>query len=131
MKRTIVTRATIGDILWLGWDNRAKRMALVEAINQAARELDDLQHRSQQAQLENTRLIAALAALDQTELVDDFDAIDNGRHEFEASQLRLERQHLEQSNDTIRELKEMVAKLRHEADGYKADRDAHIASYDA
>ena len=112
----------------LGWDNRAKRMALVEAINQATRDLEDLQLRADRAQSENTRLIAALAALDQTVLVDDFDAIDNGRHEFEASQLRVERQQLEQSDDKILELKSMVAKLRNEADGYKADRDAHIAN---
>ena len=112
----------------LGWDNRAKRMALIEAINQAARDLEDLQLRAEQSHSENTRLIAALAALDQTSLVDDFDAIDNGRHEFEASQLRLERQKLEESDDTIRELKSMVAKLRMEADGFKADRDTHIAN---
>lgn len=112
----------------LGWDNRAKRMALVEAINQAARDLEDLQQRAQRAHAENTRLIGAFSALDQTVQVDEFDAIDNGRHEFEASQMRLERQHLEQSDDTIRELKSMVAKLRQEADGYKSDRDLHIAN---
>ncbi len=112
----------------LGWDNRAKRMALAEAINQAARDLEDLQLRAERVQAENTRLIAAMSALDQTSQVDDFDVIDNGRHEFEASRLKLERQHLEESDDSIRELKSMVAKLRQEADGYKADRDAHIAN---
>ncbi len=112
----------------LGWDNRAKRLALAEAINEATRDLADLQLRADRVQSENTRLIATLAALDQTSLVDDFDAIDNGRHEFEASQLRIERQKIEESDDGIRQLKEMVAKLRIEADGFKADRDAHISN---
>lgn len=112
----------------LGWDNRGKRVALAEAIQNTARELDELQRRAQRTSTELDRIAAALAAIDQTAQVADFDAIDNSRHEFEASQLRIERQQLEESDDQIRDLKLRAAKLRAEAEGHKADRDAHIAT---
>lgn len=112
----------------LGWDNRAKRIALAEAIQNTARELEELQRRAERTSAEIDRLVAALSALDQTAQIDDFDAIDNARHEFEASQLRIERQQLEESDDRIRDLKLRAAKLRAEAEGHKADRDAHIAT---
>ena len=112
----------------LGWDNRAKRSALLAAIEAAMGEFRDYEQRSQRTSSEIDRISTALAALDQTTQVTDFDAIDNSRHEFEASQLRIEQQQLEESDDQIRELKLRAAKLRAEAEGYKADRDAHIAT---
>ncbi len=112
----------------LGWDNKAKRLALAEAIRESERDWNDMQVRSSQASQEIDRLTSILAALEQTSQVATFDDIDNARHEFEASQLRLEKQSLEESNDQIRDLRARVSKLRAEADGHKADRDAHIAT---
>lgn len=112
----------------LGWDNRAKRVALAEAIQKASRDLEDYESRAQRNNDEMNRITATLSALDQTAQIDSFDAIDNVRHEFDASQMRAERQRLEESDDQIRELKLKAAKLRAEAEGHKADRDAHIAT---
>lgn len=112
----------------LGWDNRAKRRALAEAIRSSVAELEDYQQRAAKIEADIDRVTATLAGLDQTAHVSDFDAIDNAKHEFEASQLRLERKQLEESDDSIRELKQRVARLRAEAEGYKADRDGHIAT---
>ncbi len=112
----------------LGWDNRAKRVALAEAIDQATRDMRGLQERAQQLQGQLRQTLTSLAALEQTRQIEDFDAIDNSRHEFEAAQLRIERQQLEESDDKIKQLKQQAAKLRVEADGYKSDRDSHIAN---
>ncbi len=111
----------------LGWDNRAKRLALAEAIRQAELDLQNTSARSEKLVLEIDRISAAIAALDQAAKTEDFDEIDNSRHDFEASQMRIERQRLEESDDTIRELRKKASYLRAEAVGYQADRDASIA----
>jgi uncharacterized protein YPO0396 len=59
--------------------------------------------------------------------VKDFDSIDNVRHEFEASQLKLELQQFEESNDEVRLLKSKRDALQSEAAGYQRDRDGFIA----
>jgi uncharacterized protein YPO0396 len=73
------------------------------------------------------RITAAIEALDQALRTEEFDSIDNSRHEFEASQLRLERQRLEESDDRIRELKSQRDDRKAEATGYQQDRDQAIA----
>ncbi len=111
----------------LGWDNRAKRQALAEAIRETEAALEQLTTRAQQIATEIDRASAAIEALDQALAVDNFDNIDFEKHEFEASQMRLEKQRLEESNDLIQELKANRKKLEAEVAGYKADRDRYIA----
>jgi uncharacterized protein YPO0396 len=111
----------------LGWDNRQKRLSLAESIRNAESDLEQLSTRSQKLVSEIDRITAAIEALDQALKTEDFDAIDNSRHEYEASQLKLERQRLEESDDRIRELKSQWADRRAEAAGYQQDRDQAIA----
>ncbi len=111
----------------LGWDNRAKRAALTDGIRAAEHDLQGLQQRGDKLTREIDQITAALAALDQTTQTADFDTIDQARHEFEASQLRIERQKLEESDDQIRELKLKSASLQAEAAGFQTDRDGYIA----
>ncbi len=111
----------------LGWDNKAKRLALADAIRQAQSDLQGLQERGHQLTIEIDRLSTAIGAIDEASKTDDFDAINNDRHEFKANELRLEKQKLEESNDTIRDLRKKASQLRAEAAGYQSDRDECIA----
>ena len=111
----------------LGWDNRQKRLSLAEAIRRANEDLQQLQTRSQKLNAETDRITGAVEALDQALKTEDFDAIDNSRHEYEASQMRLERQRIEESDDRIRELKAHCSDRRAEALGHQQDRDSAIA----
>ncbi len=111
----------------LGWDNRQKRLSLAEAIRRGNEDLQQLQARSQSLHEQADRITGAIEALDQALMTEDFDAIDNSRHEFEASQLKLERQRIEESDDRIRELKAQCADRRAEAAGHQQDRDQAIA----
>ncbi len=111
----------------LGWDNKAKRTALADAIGQAEFDLKGLTDRSNHLSMEIDRLSTAIGAIDEAAKTDDFDTINNDRHEFRAAELRIEKQRLEESNDTIRELRKKATQLRAEAAGYQADRDECIA----
>jgi uncharacterized protein YPO0396 len=111
----------------LGWDNRAKRSSLSEAIRSAESDLQQLNDRSKSLSLETDRITSALEALDHALKTEDFDSMDNSRHEYEASQFKLERQRLEESDDRIRELKLQCEDRRSEAAGYQRDRDHAIA----
>lgn len=111
----------------LGWDNREKRLALANAIQQTQGELQQLQDRSAGLSLSLDRTTAAMEAIDQALQINDFDTINHERHEFEASQLRLEKQRIEESDDKIRELKKRRSDYENEAAGYLADRDQLIA----
>ena len=111
----------------LGWDNRQKRLSLAEAIRRGTEDLQQLQTRSQKLNADTDRITGAIEALDQALKTEDFDAIDNSRHEFEASQLKLERQRIEESDDRIRELKSQSSDRRAEAVGHQQDRDQAIA----
>ena len=111
----------------LGWDNRQKRLSLADGIRRGNEDLQQLQARSQKLNAETDRITGALEALDQALKTEDFDAIDNSRHEFEASQMKLERQRIEESDDRIRELKAQCSDRRAEAMGHQQDRDQSIA----
>ena len=111
----------------LGWDNRQKRLSLADAIRQGNEDLQQLQTRSQKLNAETDRITSAVEALDQALKTEEFDAIDNSRHEFEASQLKMERQRIEESDDRIRELKKQSADRKAEAMGHQQDRDQAIA----
>ncbi len=111
----------------LGWDNRVKRQALIEAIRESEGALEQLTVRAHKIASDIDQASAAIEALDQALAVDNFDNIDFEKHEFEASQMRLEKQRLEESNDLIQELKSNRKKLEVEVSGYKADRDQHIS----
>jgi uncharacterized protein YPO0396 len=111
----------------LGWDNRHKRLGLAETIRNAESDLQQLLSRSNTLNTEIDRVTGAIEALDQANKTESFDAIDNARHEFEASQLTLECKRLEESDDRIQELKSQCSDRRSEAAGYQTDRDQAIA----
>lgn len=111
----------------LGWDNRQKREALAEGLRISLGELSQLDVRTALLNQRIDRATKALTALDQAAETKEFDDIDHDRHDFEATQLRLEKERLEQSNDTIKELKRKCNQLREESIGYQSDRDESIA----
>ncbi len=112
----------------LGWDNREKRLALREAIREQERELEHLQKRGADVDLEMDQATAALDHLQNALGFDDYDQVDSARHDFEVSQLQLEKQRLEDSSDVIHELKRKAAALRGEVNGYQHDRDQHLST---
>lgn len=110
----------------LGWDNRTKREALERSIGEQRAVLDrrvssagSLRRRSDQA----TR---RLSLLDELSAVTQFDTIDDHRHDYEASQLRLEKQKLEESSDQVRQLKAKLAALNAEIQGLESERDRFV-----
>lgn len=111
----------------LGWDNKSKRLALSEAIRQAESDLQNMLERGKQLTMEIDRLSTAIGAIDEASKTDDFESINNDRHEFKASELRLEKLKLEESNDVIRDLRKKATQLRAEAAGHQSDRDECIA----
>ncbi len=111
----------------LGWDNRQKRLNLADAIRRVNEDLQQLQTRSQKLNAEADRITGAIESLDQVLKTEDFDAIDNSRHDYDASQWKLERQRIEETDDRIRELKAQCADRRSEATGHQQDRDLSIA----
>jgi uncharacterized protein YPO0396 len=110
----------------LGWDNRQKRQDMADAIRVAEESLAQLSNRVAVIVDQIDKASTAIGALDQALAVDSFETIDFEKHDFEASQLRLEKQRIEESSDQIQELKNNRKRLEAEVAGYKTDRDNHI-----
>ncbi|MDZ4849317.1 MAG: ATP-binding protein [Pirellulaceae bacterium] len=111
----------------LGWDNKAKRSTLADAIRNAEVDLQNLQDRSNHLSVQIDSLSTAIGAIDEATKTSDFDDINNDRHEFRAAELRIEKQRLEESNDTVRDLRKKAKQLRLESEGHQSDRDECIA----
>ncbi len=107
----------------LGWDNKTKRIALEESIKDQEQTIQRMQAKVNVLQTATEQAATILSVLDDVQTVTDFDSIDDHRHEYEASQLRLEKQQLETSNDQIKQLKAKLAELAAEVAGLQADRD--------
>lgn len=108
----------------LGWDNKAKRSALEETIKRQVAALEKVEAKVQSLRLATENSATLLSILDEAKQTIDFDAIDDHRHEFAASQLRLEKQKLEASNDRVKELRRQLADVSAEVIGLQTDRDA-------
>lgn len=72
------------------------------------------------------RVTQLLGILDELAAQTEFDAMDDARHDYEASQLRLEKQTLESSNDQLVHLKSKLAALDAEVEGLDAERDRFV-----
>lgn len=107
----------------LGWDNKAKRVTLEQSIKQQQVSIQQVESAITSLQRSTDAAVAALVILGELRMVKDFDAIDDHRHAFEASQLRLEQQKLEASNDRVIELKAKLAEVNAEVEGLQTDRD--------
>jgi len=108
----------------LGWDNRAKREVLEQSINQQHAKIGACKEQIASLRLLSDRATSLLTVIDELVETTDFDAIDDHRHQFEASQLRLEKEKLEASNDRVKELKSKLASINAEMTGMDSDRDA-------
>ncbi|WP_182869572.1 ATP-binding protein [Stieleria mannarensis] len=107
----------------LGWDNRPKREALERSIRDQQAQIADMESKIASLRRSSDQSTAQLTVLDELSVMTDFDAMDDHRHEFDASQLRLEKEKLEASNDRVKELKIKLADVRAEIDGLESDRD--------
>jgi len=108
----------------LGWDNRAKREALEQSIRNQQTKVDSLKQRITELRQQCDRATATLTVIVELVQLADFDDIDDYRHEFEASQLQMEKARLEASNDRVIELKAKLASIDAEIHGLDSDRDA-------
>lgn len=107
----------------LGWDNKAKRQALQDSIAQQQNEIEEVETTVASLKRATENTAAALAILEELKMVKDFESIDDHRHAFEASQLRIEKQKLEASNDRVIELNAKLAEINSEVAGLQTDRD--------
>lgn len=107
----------------LGWDNREKRRAVAERIEQLETELGQLDQQlivlSQQAEhnrriLEASRIVLSFS---------DFDAIDVNSHMNEIASLEREKTELENSNDAIQALKRRLQEVENQLGETQARRD--------
>lgn len=111
----------------LGWDNSEKQLMLMDAIGIKVAKLEDL-HRQSLLQLESLDQNAkALESIDYISRVKDYNEIDNSLYEFRASQLMMEKQSLEESNNTVRILRDRIDAIRSEVHGLQSDRDEALA----
>ncbi|MCA9135781.1 MAG: hypothetical protein KDB00_03455 [Planctomycetales bacterium] len=107
----------------LGWDNRAKREAMERSVHDQQTEIRKSEAEIHSLRQSRDRAISLLTVLNELSEMTDFDAIDDHRHDFEASQLRLEKEKLEASNDRVKELKFKLAQIKAETVGLETDRD--------
>lgn len=107
----------------LGWDNRAKREALERSIRDQQIKIQTCKEQIALLRQTSDRATSLLTVIDELVQMTDFDLIDDHRHDFEVSQLRLEKEKLEASNDRVKELKFKLAAINAEIDGMDSDRD--------
>ncbi len=107
----------------LGWDNKAKREAIEASIHEHAEAIRQYEAAITALQRSSDHAATTLSVLDEVAAVTHFDDIDDHRHDFEASQLRLEKQKLEASNDRVIQLKTKLAEINAEVEGLDAERD--------
>ncbi|PAY21175.1 hypothetical protein CKO51_02495 [Rhodopirellula sp. SM50] len=110
----------------LGWDNRSKRQALEQSIRDQQTQIATLQSQIASLRRSSDQATSLLTVLDELAVMTDFDAMDDHRHEFDASQLRLEKEKLEASNDRVKELKAKLADVKAEIEGLELDRDRNF-----
>jgi uncharacterized protein YPO0396 len=110
----------------LGWDNRAKRESLERSMRDHQARIDTLKKQVDDLRQQSNHATALLTVIEELVQLADFDTLDDHRHEFEASQLRLEKEKLEASNDRVKELKSKLASTNAEINGLEADRDAYF-----
>lgn len=110
----------------LGWDNRAKREMLREAIAVAEQQLNQQNARQRESKNRMDAQGRLLFDLQLASNVSDFEALHPDPHAFEADQLRLEMEQLEKSNDQVVALKKRLADLHAEITGYEGDRDDEL-----
>ncbi len=110
----------------LGWDNRAKREALENSIRDQKATIEKKALSAESLRRSIDQATRLLSLLDELSAVTQFDAIDDHRHDFDASQLRLEKQKLEASNDQVRQLKAKLAALNAEVEGLESERDRFV-----
>lgn len=107
----------------LGWDNKAKCIALERSIQSQTFELKNTEILAASLQQSSDKAIRLLGVLEELSQLTEFDTIDDYRHDFEASKLRLEKQTLEASNELVRQLKAKLADVNAEVCGLDGDRD--------
>jgi uncharacterized protein YPO0396 len=107
----------------LGWDNRDKKQRLAEAIESLKRDVEriDLQVKELSGQTEQIR--RRIVAVEMAERFKTFAEMDVTSHEHEISELRLELKALEENNDTIRMLKDRIAKVEQHIEALQVSRD--------
>ncbi len=110
----------------LGWDNKAKREALERSIAQQRSELVSIEAAIVRLRQTSDRATQLLGILEELAAQTEFDTMDDARHDYEASQLRLEKQTLESSNDQMIQLKSKLAALEAEVEGLDAERDRFV-----
>ncbi|TWT81356.1 hypothetical protein CA13_28080 [Planctomycetes bacterium CA13] len=110
----------------LGWDNKPKREALAQSIDKQRIEIARVEDSIASLRRSSEHATRLLSVLEELAELTEFDTIDDHRHDFEASQLRLEKQKLEASNDHVRELKSKLSQLSAEVMGLDADRDRFV-----
>ncbi|WP_068137526.1 ATP-binding protein [Roseimaritima ulvae] len=110
----------------LGWDNKPKREALQRSIHEQQAEIASMEQNLASLRNSSEHATRLLAVLEELAELTEFDTLDDHRHDFEASQLRLEKQKLEASNNQITELKDKLQRLEAEIEGLDAERDRFV-----
>ncbi len=110
----------------LGWDNRAKREALENSIRDQRTKIATKEQSVNSLRQGSDHATRLLGILDELAGLTQFDTIDDHRHDFEASQLRIEKQKLEASNDQVRQLKSKLAALTAEVESLESERDRFV-----
>lgn len=111
----------------LGWNNNEKLLLLTESLRSKSASLKDLRQQASALTESIDQITKGIEAVDHLASVVDYDEIDNSLYEFHASQLSLEKQRLEDSDESGRVLRDRIRTLRAEAELLQRDRDGMLA----
>ncbi|MEM8734126.1 MAG: ATP-binding protein, partial [Planctomycetota bacterium] len=112
----------------LGWDNARQltelHSSLAESRNEEAHILEEIQDLETQSK----RISKQLSAIETVQSFADFDAVDTHRHESEIAKLEQERTAIEESNDTVRLLRERLDSITERRRAAQQERDESVAT---
>lgn len=112
----------------LGWDNAQRLAELHDSLRSLREQESEVLDSIHQLELDSKNLSKQLASIDAALSVQEFDLIDVARPQAEIAKLEAERKAIEESNDTVRILRERLEEtLVRRAEAHK-ERDAQVAS---
>ncbi|MEC8557310.1 MAG: SbcC/MukB-like Walker B domain-containing protein [Planctomycetota bacterium] len=111
----------------LGWDNAARLAELHTSLQELRQQESAVLDEIHQLETHSKRVSKQLAAVDEALAIDDYELIDTQRHKDEIRKLDEERKAIEQSNDTVRVLRERLEEAAGRRQAAQKERDEEIA----
>ncbi len=120
-------RASDANQFVLGWDNAERLQHLRTKLTQQRKAETDVLDRIHASEQDSKRVSKQLTALEVAQSVDDFDLVDIGKPEKRIEQLEAERRAIEDSNDTVKALREQLDAVQTQRTQAQVERDQAVS----